>query len=231
MKNRRAAILALLMVMAPACSAKPPRTVVSPVPTPTPPASSTQSGPSLIPDGNHLLQPGDYFTNFEPRITLTLRRTWLVFADTTDFLDMAQQPSEPFGDLSFLGIRKVFDTKHPKRLIPVPRDLMGWIISHPGIKVIAAPVPVTIGGVTGTRADIQATSKTCPDAITTSGCVQLGPLGLGEPTFGFVSGDEIRLIVLNVRGATVVVAYTDAPESFEHRFVEAQAVLDTVQFG
>jgi len=27
------------------------------------------------------------------------------------------------------------------------------------------------------------------------------------------------------------VLYGDAPESFEHRFVEAQAVLDTVRFG
>jgi hypothetical protein len=228
---RRIAIVALMVATSPACSRTSPQTVVSQVPTPTPHASSTPSSPKLIPNGNYLLQPGDYFTNFEPRITLTLRRTWLVFADTPDWIDMGQQPSEPIGELSFLRIRKVYDSKHPKSVIPVPRDLMGWITTHPGIKVITAPVPVTIGGVTGTRADIEVVAKGCPDPIANAGCVSLGPPAPDNLGFGFGSGEEIRLIVLNVRGETVVISYGDAPESFEHRFIEAQAVLDTVQFG
>jgi len=231
MNIRRAAILALLAATAPACSGTSPKPVVSPVPTPTPRASSSPSGPKLIPNGNYLLQPGDYFANFEPRITLTLRTTWLVFATSPNWIDLGRQTSEPIGELGFLRVRRVYDTKHRKGVIPVPRDLMGWIISHPGIKVIASPVPVTVGGIKGTSAEIEAVAKTCPDPAVTSGCVSLGPPAPDNPGFGFGSGEEFRVIVLHVRGATVVISYGDAPGSFEHRFVEAQAVLDTVQFG
>lgn len=75
---------------------------------------------------------------------------WLATAVETDFIALALQPGDPnTRPTSFLYFSRssgrVWDPRHPHRLLPAPRDLFGFLAAHPDVDA-KRPQPATLAG-------------------------------------------------------------------------------------
>ena len=136
--------------------------------------------------------------------------------------------------LTFSNVKEVFDPSRPaeKVAVPAPEDMIAWLREHPNLEA-GEPVPVTVGGVSGTQLDVEVSSvlRDYPEGCPVP-CVNAWPRSdeRGEREFVFFLGDKGRHIVLNVEGETVIVSIEAPEEKFEEFLPEAQEVLDTVEW-
>jgi hypothetical protein len=139
--------------------------------------------------------------------------------------------------VSFHAPERVYDPRRPTRLVPAPRDQRGWVVwlhRHPYLQARQLG-PVTVGGVRGTQLE---TAKVPRNSASPSFCAPLPPcvpfheFGTGGPggPVGFVKGDRIRWIVLQVRGTPLVIATLTSPKHFPAFAPLAKKLLGSVEF-
>jgi hypothetical protein len=110
------------------------------------------------------------------------------------------------------------------KFIAWPSDFFGYLSSLPGVKVVSAPRPATVGGVRGT----QITIKTPPmhpiiwlkgDTAWIGG----GPSGVDPAAIR-------RIILLNVRGKKLLLGFGDTPGRFKARWPLIQQLFSSIRF-
>ncbi len=204
----------------------------------TPAASPSASAPPLVQEGGAPLGPGTYTTVFQPKITFTTDTAWVSYADTPDFVSF-ERPARPGmggnGGIAFKRIDKVLDPTGAPRLMPVPKDYLGWIVSLPGVKVLAGPKAVTVDGFAATLIDVTATTD-APTVYCKDPCVALWPLGRHADFQGEVAAlnpDFVsRIVVIRLHGETVELsACCAAGDNFEALAKDFDTMLRSVRFG
>ena len=182
--------------------------VVSPTvvatPTPAPTATAQPSAAVMVlPESGQYVYPGTYTTHFQPSLTLTVgRQVELscapgfkcrgdVFVNEPRWLNLG------FGDVPGFEVHlfrmdKVFDPKHPGKLIDPPQDLAALILTLPGVTATSPPRSVKVGGLDATQLDLKIGAK---EAV-------LGP------KFGFGPHLQSRNTVVRV-GSDVVTIQID----------------------
>ena len=144
---------------------------------------------------------------------------------------VAHGPGTWSADVSIDRIDKVFDAKHPGKLIDPPRDLAAWVAKLPGVTVIAPPKRIKIDGLDATQLDVRSGAKD----------VRFGPISpesvpneVDPPTaFGFGPHQSRRIVAVSVDGHAVliVVGMVEAPEThgrFEAATKALQPLIDSI---
>ena len=115
-------------------------------------------------------------------------------------------------------------TPDKSKFVPWPSDFFGYLSSLPGVKVIAPPKSVTIGGIRGT----QSPSKTPPmhpiiwlkgDSAWIGG----GPSGV-DPAM------TRRITLLNVKGKKLFLGFADTPTNFKKRWPIVEELFGSIRF-
>jgi hypothetical protein len=194
----------------------------------TPPATASASAPPLVQEGGAPLEPGTYTTVFKPKITFTTDASWVSYADTPDFVEFERVDGH--GGIGFKRVDRVFDPARAHKLMPVPKDYVGWITTLPGVKVLAGPKAVTVDGVKGTEIDVQAT-KDAPTIYCKHPCVALWPLP--APDVAALWTDWVtRIVALRLDGETLEINACCAPGAgFAALAQHFEVMLQTVRFG
>ncbi len=95
-------------------------------------------------------------------------------------------------------------------------DAMLQFLAAQSGATMAAPVPVTIGGVTGRSVDITMNKATIDFQVVESGTT-------------FNPGEKLRMLLLEVKGAVVFVSIeVSEPTTFDKELVAAQPILDSI---
>jgi hypothetical protein len=183
--------------------------------------------PSTLPREGPL-EPGKYRSDeFEPALSFRVGEGWVVPGpELPDVLGIVLagtlDQTEPSG-FTFFSPNQVFDPKDPQEttLVVAPEGVEGWVEwfqNHPNLKT-KEPVPVTVGDISGTRVDMTAAQTT-----------RLWQLSDQSPV-NLTQGAQRRVIVLNVRGETVIISIlAPSADKFEEFLPKAQGVLDTVEW-
>jgi hypothetical protein len=174
------------------------------------------------------LPAGTYATvEFQPPFTFSVGPGWQVSADAPD--DFFMSRSSPAGGLGAFRTNVVYSgpcEDSPTQRIEGGSDaLLTWLEQHPHLESVN-PQPRIVDVVTGVQIDVTAREQPepCPD-----GNVYLIPLARGgiwvEP------GDTVRFVVADVPGGTVTFDISAPTDKFEDFLVDADAVIDTVDFA
>jgi hypothetical protein len=199
--------------------------------TSTPATKASASSPPLVQEGGAPLGPGIYTTVFQPKITFTTDASWLAAADTSDFVWLDTPGGS--GGMGFRRIDRVLDPTRVNRM-PVPKDYVGWIVTLPGVKVLAGPKALTVDGVAATAIDVTAT-KDAPTLYCKDPCVALWPLGRHADFQGEVAalqpGRVSRIVAIRVHGETLEISCGAPVANFEALAKDFDAVLQTIRLG
>jgi hypothetical protein len=178
------------------------------------------------------LRPGEYHSvDFKPSLSFHVGKGWLTTeTQLPDFIEVGQ-PGEG-GWILFATVKEVYKPGTLK-VVEAPKDLVGWFQDHPYLKT-SKPEPVTVGGVKGKQ--FEAVVKDLPkDVYGECGaeCVDISSQSSGEQSTYFLEANrERRVIVLeDVKGETVEIAFSCPPEKFDEFAPEAQKVLESVKWG
>jgi hypothetical protein len=249
---RAVVAVAALIVMA-GCGGGTTRAGVSAPPTlSSPSASPTPSGPQPAVPQTVLSAGGTYYpAHFQPRVTFALEDTW--WLDGEDRWSMVMTPGASYQseeNVVFINVQRVFDPSNQRKLVPAPKDLVGWFVRHPGFVFLTKPHPVEIGGVRGTEFDVRlGKAPLCPpnpnlpagtrcllitpsqpgDPFSPAEAVNGPPLGLFTTPTG--SPEHNRFDVLHVHGHQLLIAYGDSPQSFHTTVRLFERLLQTIRFG
>jgi hypothetical protein len=218
-------LLIAVTTMTVACSSTSAPTATSGAPE-SPTASTTVIAPTPLPDSG-VIPPGTYATNLQPKMTFTAASTgWEVDVDTPGWVGMEFPLTPPvLGTWGIVAVAKVFDPEHGGKLIDPPKDLAGWIGKLPGLKVVAPPTPVTVGGIEGEQLDVLIGPEN----------VEVGPIpGTSDPHNGFPKKHAVRIIVVSVDGQDVQISFAPDEAGSKH-FQEAvkyvDPLLDSITWG
>jgi hypothetical protein len=114
------------------------------------------------------------------------------------------------------------------------KEIVSYVASHPGLAA-TAPVPVSIGGYAGQSVDFTVASSwnaMCPD-LSTPKVMLLTDTGIpAQRAIGYTQDDEVRWIILDVGGKTVIIELGGSPYStaFQSGVAEVQPILDSITF-
>jgi len=206
--------------------------------TPSATASASASLAPLVQEGGAPMEPGTYTTVFQPKITFTTDASWVSSSDTPDFVWFERPERAGLsgnGGIGFKRIDKVLDPMRAQRLMPVPKDYVGWIVSLPGVKVLAGPKAVTVDGVAATVIDVTATTD-APTVYCKDPCVALWPMGRNADFQGQFVGldpDSVRrLVVIRLHGETVELSACCASGAgFTALAKDFDTIIKSVRFG
>ena len=184
--------------------------------------------PRPLPSGS--LSPGMYAAvQFQPPFTFSVGDGWADAVDTPDDFYLVRVAS-PRGAMGAFRTNVVFSG--PCRNSPTQRieggseSLLTWLEQHPYLESVN-PRPRVVDGITGIQIDVTARAlpEPCPDG---SRHVQLIPLA-GTDGVSIGPNQKMRFVVADHPGGTVTFDLT-APTDLQQFLVEADAVLDTVDF-
>jgi hypothetical protein len=229
-RRRFLALIAVAMIAA-ACTSGETSIAPSRRASATPATTASASSPPLVQEGGAPLVPGTYTTVFQPKITFTTDASWVSYADTSDFV-WFERPGG-IGGIGFRGIDRVLD---PARVhsLPVPKDYVDWIVTLPGVMVLAGPKAVTVDGVAASEIDVTAT-KDAPTIYCKDPCVGLWPLGRHADFQGEVAALQpdwvSRIVAIRVHGETVEISCGAPVEDFEALAKDFDAMLRTIRLG
>ena len=133
-------------------------------------------------------------------------------------------PDGVLGTIGIVRVEKVSDPEQGGKLIDPPKDLAGWIAKLPGLKVVAPPTPVKVGGIEGEQLDV----LIGPDPV------GVGPIQGAHIGNGFPKNRTVRIIVVNVDGQVVQISF--APDEvgsshFEAAVTYAQPLIHSITWG
>jgi hypothetical protein len=195
----------------------------------TPAATASPSSPPLVQEGGAPLGPGTYSTVFQPKVTFTTDASWVSYADTADFVQFER--ADGSGSIAFTRIDKVFDPAGAHKLLPVPKDYIGWIVTLPGAKVLAGPKAFTIDGVAATEIDATAT-KEAPTFYCEDPCVALWTLGRHADFIAGLRPDGVsRIVAIRLHGETVEISCGASVGDFAALAKDFDVIIQSVHFG
>ncbi len=188
-----------------------------------------------LPEDPTALYPGEYRSEeFEPSLSFRVVEGWSnVPLEASDVLQIAR------GEKARLAFTRVPEVFKPGTLnvVEAPKDLVGWFQHHPYLQT-DHPETVTVGGVKGNQFDVVAKvpegySGICSRGVGPGHCVDIARLSSGLPggLIAFWEGDKERVIVLeDVKGEMVTIAFGSPATEFDEFALEAQRVLDSVKW-
>ncbi len=119
-----------------------------------------------------------------------------------------------------------------RNVVKAPKDLVGWYRHHPYLKTDKLE-PTTVGGVKGVQFDVLV--EDLPQnyyGVCGRGCVDIFSLSGGEQTTYFYETHKRRVILLeDVKGETVTIAFSSAADEFEKFAPDAQKVVESVKWS
>jgi len=169
---------------------------------------------------------------FEPGLTLTAGEGWMDFVQDSNLWQISQE-YPTFSSLTFTKIDKIRDPQDPTdkdKAMAVPDDkLVAWLKGHPRLDVTSEQ-EVKVGGIPGTQLDVSVRSTPKDDPRVCEGdCLPLFQLNDGSP-FWLYDGYRNRLIVLQVKGETVIVTIETPIGKSDAFLSEAQNALSSVRW-
>ncbi len=186
-----------------------------------------------LPQNPQALRPGEYRTEeFEPSLSFRVGKGWSnTEAQLSDSIEVGEvKQQEETGWINFVNVKEVFKPG-TRNVVEAPKDLVGWFQHHPYLKT-DKPEPASVGGVEGVQFDVLV--KDLPEdyyGVCGRGCVDIFSLSGGEQTTYFYETHKRRVIVLeDVKGNTVTIAFSSAAERFDEFVPEAQVVVDSVKW-
>jgi hypothetical protein len=140
--------------------------------------------------------------------------------------------------LGFANAQEVYETTKTglPKVVEASEDMVGWFRRHPYLKT-SEPETVTVGGIEGERFDVVVGDL--PEdyyGICGRDCVATLRFTDGSRLEHFKGdkhheGDKARLMVLeDVQGETVVIAFVSPATEFDEHASEAQKVIDSVEW-
>jgi Zn-dependent protease with chaperone function len=174
------------------------------------------------------LPPGQYLTDeFEPTLSFSIKEGWRIpYPEQERYLHLKHRDLE----LTFANVKRVYDPSNIDIYNPSapPKDIGRWLQNHPYLDA-ERPVPVMVGGRPGKLMDvaISATPQNYPSACP-GPCVPL--FHFEETGFYLRDGYHNRLILLQVKGKTVVVIIESPAKDFEEFAPKAETLLGTVRW-
>lgn len=126
------------------------------------------------------LPPGEYSAGgFDAPMTFRLGRGWAnVGYETDTHVELDLQDNPGFGIL-FIAPKRVYDPENisSATVLPLPKDMVGWLRSHPYLQPVDEPVEVDVGGVAGKQFDVEipAMPQDYPSELCESPCLPLFP--------------------------------------------------------
>jgi hypothetical protein len=187
--------------------------------------------PRPLPEYEKALRPGVYRSEeFKPSLTFRVGKGWSTSPpELSDFLSITRGET---GGLGFSSAQEVY--KPTKSGTPVveeaPEDMVGWFQHHPYLQT-STPEPVRVGGVEGEQFDVVVGDL--PEGyLGVCGRDCVATLRFSDGTrLGIDPQAKLRLIVLdNVNGKRVVMGFGSPASEFDEHAVEAQKVIDTVEW-
>jgi hypothetical protein len=111
------------------------------------------------------------------------------------------------------------------KLVPWPSDFFGYLSSLPGVKVIAGPKSVTIGGIRGTQFTVQ-TPPMHPVIWLKGDSAWIG----GGPS-GVDPAMTRRVTLLNVKGKKLFLGFADTATNFKKRWPMVEKLFSSIRFS
>jgi hypothetical protein len=194
--------------------------------------------PRPLPEEEEPLRPGVYRSEeFKPSFYFRVGKGWssTPFEEASDFLQISRGQTAVLG---FVNVQKVYKPTRTGtlNLVDTPKDMVGWTQQHPYLQT-SKPEPVMVGGLKGVQLEVvvgdlpQNYLGTCTSVVSNPNCVDLVRLRSGGPIL-LVEGDKAGVIVLeDVEGETVTIAFVSPASEFGELAPEAQKVIDTVEWG
>ena len=186
-----------------------------------------------LPQNPQALRPGQYHTEeFKPSLSLRVGKGWAnTEAQLPDSIEVGEvEQQEEIGWINFVNVKEVFKPG-TRNVVEAPKDLVGWYQHHPYLNT-DKPEPTSVGGVEGVQFDVLV--KDLPEdyyGVCGRGCVDIFNLSSGEQTTYFYETHKRRVIVLeDVKGETVTIAFSSAADKFDEFAPEAQEVVDSVKW-
>jgi hypothetical protein len=186
-----------------------------------------------LPQDPQALRPGEYHTEeFKPSLSFHVGKGWAnTEAQLPDSVEVGElKHHEEIGWINIVNAKEVFKPG-TTNVVEAPEDLVGWYRHHPYLKT-SKPEPVTVGGVKGQQFEVLV--KDLPDdyyGVCGRGCVDIFNLSGGEQTTYHYETHKRRVIVLeDVRGETVYIAFSSHADRFDEFIPEAQNVVDSVKW-
>jgi hypothetical protein len=186
-----------------------------------------------LPEQHQDLRPGEYHSvKFKPSLSFRVGKGWSnTEAQLPDSIEVGEvEQQEEIGWINFVNVKEVFKPG-TRNVVEAPKDLVGWFQHHPYLRA-DKPEPASIGGVKGVEFDVLV--EDLPQdyyGVCGRGCVDIFNLGNGEQTTYFYETHKRRVIVLeDVKGKTVTIAFSSAADRFDEFTPEAQKVVDSVKW-
>jgi hypothetical protein len=190
-----------------------------------------------LPEEPKALRPGTYRSEeFRPSLSFHVGKGW-----SSSPLEASDSLQIAWGQTAGLGFTNVQEVYKPTKtggpnVVDAPEDMVGWLQQHPYLQT-SKPEPVTVGGVKGVQFDVvvgdrpQTYIPICTSIVSNPNCVDLFRLSSGGRTVLLVEGDKAGVIVLeDVEGETVTIAFSSPAIEFEEFVPEAQKVLDSIEW-
>lgn len=190
------------------------------------------SKPRPLPEFDQTLRPGEYRSEeFEASVSFRVGEGWSsVTPELSDFLGITRGKAR--GGLTFVNPKEVLEhtpAGYPKE-VDAPEDMVGWFRRHPYLKT-SVPERLTVGGVEGKQFDVELgdVPKDIYDECGTD-CVTV--LRFSDGTLLTVyRNQKWRMTVLeDVEGERVLILFWGPDAKFDEHTVEAQKVIDTVEW-
>jgi hypothetical protein len=220
---------------APATSAAP-TTAGSPSASPSEPASpsapaSPSEAASPLPTGSDVMPfniglSGTYRTSaFQPAFRFTAPKLAFPFQsdfDDPDFLPLGS------GDQTLLFDRpaQVIDPSSNKA-VGLPKDLAAWLRSNPRLRVLSTS-HTTVGGKPGT--EIDTIVKSVVAGACDQPCMPIAPLPSGSDVLGYLKGEKVRFIVVNLPDGPLLASIEAYPPDFPVFAPSAEQILHSIRF-
>jgi hypothetical protein len=187
--------------------------------------------PRLLPEYEKALRPGVYRSEeFKPSLSFQVGKGW-----STSPPELSDALSITRGETGGLGFSSAKEVYKPTRtgtpvVVEAPEDMIGWFQHHPYLQT-SKPEPVTVGGVEGEQFDVVVGDL--PEGyLGVCGRDCVATLIFSDGTrLGIYPQDKLRLIVLeDVNGERVVMGFGGPASEFDEHAIEAQKVIDTVEW-
>jgi hypothetical protein len=178
---------------------------------------------------------------FEPAFTFEIGDDWESMPpETTDAVWIQTGPEGR--QLLFTNPSHVFDFFSLKEVAApqTVKEWVSWFQRHPKL-VTSKPAPVSVGGASGMRIDVTASSPENYHLCGGQPCVPLYPSGAilrclaeqGKLCKDAIASNEVwmdRFIIVEVGGETVLIDVAAPADQFDEFLPKAQKVLDTVEW-
>jgi hypothetical protein len=186
-----------------------------------------------LPQAPKALRPGEYHSvKFKPSLSFRVGEGWAnTEPQLPDSIEVGEvEHQEEIGWINVVNVTEVFKPGTTK-VVDAPKDLIGWYQHHPYLET-SKPESITVGGIKGVRFDVLV--KDLPEdyyGVCGRGCVDIFNLSGGEQTTYFYETHRRRVIVLeDVKGERVTIAFSSDVDRFDEFTPEAQKVVESVKW-